>query len=200
MIGFALIGGIDGIYYHLYKFKLYAHPESRYEHILHSIRFLLIAPIIYILFVRNFSGTLLWLGLVLVILDLLILTLDIYSEDSSRQQWGGLPRTEYYLHIMANGMHFASLAMILAVKPAAVWGIGNILPEPTYPDFTTSVGEAIIPFAVLSFLSHIWLYFFPGSLVKKTEQGVEDTRVSEAMTKKIVEDARRHRRDVESEG
>ena len=61
MLGYALVGSIDAVYNHLYKFKLYAHPESRYEHILHTIRVLTFPLVLLLLFVKNYGGIYLWL-------------------------------------------------------------------------------------------------------------------------------------------
>ena len=35
---FGIIGIIDGFYFHLWKFKLHKHPETRFEHWTHTIR------------------------------------------------------------------------------------------------------------------------------------------------------------------
>ena len=45
-----VLGAIDGSYYHLQKYRLYANAESRFEHQLHTIRAFLFAPIIWLLF------------------------------------------------------------------------------------------------------------------------------------------------------
>ena len=71
MLGYAIVGSVDGVYYHLYKFKLYAHSKSRYDHILHTVRVLTFPLVLLLLFVKNYGGIYLWLGTGLVIVDLL---------------------------------------------------------------------------------------------------------------------------------
>src|SRR5690606_35948930 len=39
-----------------------------------------------------------------------------FVEKDSRTHMGGLPRWDYILHLFANGFHFASIAVFLAVK------------------------------------------------------------------------------------
>jgi len=165
MLGYALVGSIDGVYYHLYKFKLYAHPESRYEHILHTIR-VLTFPLVLLLFVKNYGGIYLWLGTGLVIVDLLVETLDIYSEEKSRKHLGGLPRKEYYIHMMTNRLHFAPMAMIIAVKPLFAWKLNSETVLNPYPEFTSMISAVMIPGIVILFFLHVYLYLFPQGKLK----------------------------------
>ena len=166
MLGYAIVGSVDGVYYHLYKFKLYAHPESRYEHILHTIRVLTFPLVLLLLFVKNYGGIYLWFGTGLVIVDLLVETLDIYSEEMSRKHLGGLPRTEYYIHMMTNGLHFSSMAMIIAAKPLFAWKLNSETVLSPYPEFTSMISVALIPGIVILFILHVYLYLFPQGKLK----------------------------------
>lgn len=53
---FALVAAVDGLYFHLWKYRLYARPESVYEHKLHTVRAFLFIPIVFFLFYQNFGG------------------------------------------------------------------------------------------------------------------------------------------------
>lgn len=62
LLGFALLGVMDGVYFHFWKHKLPTHPASRYEHKLHTLRAVAFPFIIYFLYAHNFGGLFLWLG------------------------------------------------------------------------------------------------------------------------------------------
>jgi hypothetical protein len=49
-------------------------------------------------------------------LDLLVLAYDAFLEKDSRVAMGGLPRWEYILHLFVNGIHFAAIAILVAIK------------------------------------------------------------------------------------
>ena len=57
------IAGVDGLYFHLYRYRLYARPASRYEHKLHTINAVLFVPQVVLLFCLQVSGLWLWLSL-----------------------------------------------------------------------------------------------------------------------------------------
>lgn len=111
---FALLGFFDGFYLHIWKYKLYTYPESKFEHITHTLRALLF-PLILILLFKNEGNQLFYIiGLMLVGIDMVILLVDAYSEKDSRAFMGGLPRWEYIIHLVANSLHFASIILFIA--------------------------------------------------------------------------------------
>src|SRR5690625_2975344 len=112
---FALLGAYDGFYLHLVKYKLYDHKESKFEHLTHTVRTLLFLLILYCLFLKQ-GETSLYLGLLFVVLDIIALGVDAYSEEESRAFMGGLPRGEYIIHLFVNGFHFATIAVFLVLK------------------------------------------------------------------------------------
>src|SRR6185369_8512911 len=71
-----LLGAVDGLYFHLWKYRLYSRPETRYEHKLHTLRAFLFIPIVWLLFGKNYGGLLLWAGVLATVADLLIELLD----------------------------------------------------------------------------------------------------------------------------
>lgn len=172
---FGSLGVFDGFYYHIWKFKLFAHPESRREHTTHAIRSLLFVGILYLLFLNNFHGHLLYLGVLLVFIDLAILFWDLWAESDSRKRFGGLPRGEYIIHIFVNGFHFIAIALILAAKPWSAWQIGlsnGLLDSNTfhpsglsypsalsYPWMTTFIAGQLLPGAILLTVLHFLLMF-----------------------------------------
>src|SRR5579859_7117153 len=53
----------------------------------------------------------------------MVLLSDILVEHESRAQLGGLPRLEYFMHIVVCMMHAASLALILGDRPTIAWSL-----------------------------------------------------------------------------
>ncbi len=158
LVLFATIGMIDGFYLHLWKFKLYAHDESRFEHQVHTVRAVLFPFILYFLFVNNFGGWLLWLGVVFVLADMLTLAVDALNEGDNRTFMGGLPKWEYVIHLFANGFHFAAIALVLASKPLALWSLeSSWLTPSSYPMGLQWFAENLLPGAILLAVLHIVL-------------------------------------------
>lgn len=158
---FAVLAMFDGVYLHLIRYKLYAHPESRAEHLSHTLRALLFPAILYFLYLGT-SGAAFAIGLALVLADIAVLGADAYMEKDSRAFMGGLPRWEYILHLMVNGFHFASIAVFLVIKlrlsSTGVSIVRDFEAAPYYSVFTT-VAAQLIPGAVLLGLLHIALLF-----------------------------------------
>ena len=48
---FMVLATYDGAYLHLWKFELFNHEESRFEHKTHTIRAILFPPIVWLLFI-----------------------------------------------------------------------------------------------------------------------------------------------------
>ena len=120
-IQLALIGAFaglaiyDGLYLHLIRYRLYMHQDSRFEHLMHTVRAVLFPLILVILFLGT-SAWSFYIGLVIVILDIIVLAIDAWSEKDSRAFMGGLPRWEYIIHLMVNGFHFAAIAVFLVMR------------------------------------------------------------------------------------
>lgn len=110
-----VLGFYDGFYLHLWKYELFNHKDSLYEHKTHTARAILFPIIIWLLFINNDTISF-WIGVTAAIIDLIILGFDTYSEKDSRKFMGGLPRQEYLIHLIVNGFHFASLFLLLSLK------------------------------------------------------------------------------------
>lgn len=113
---FALLAVIDGFYLHIFKYQLFNHQESKFEHFTHTLRAVLFPLIVYFLFIVQNNKVSFYLGLLFVLIDIVILGIDAFVEKDSRAFMGGLPRWEYILHLFVNGFHFASIAVFLALK------------------------------------------------------------------------------------
>ena len=118
---FATLSIVDGLYIHLWKLRLHRRPASYGEHLWHTARAVLFAPVALILFATASAGPLLWLGVGLALVDQVAGVVDALSERDSRAALGGLGRGEYALHVALASLHAAALALALAARPLAAW-------------------------------------------------------------------------------
>ncbi len=118
---FATLSIVDGLYIHLWKLRLHQRPASYGEHLWHTARAVLFAPVALILFATASAGPLLWLGVGLALVDQVAGVVDALSERDSRAALGGLGRGEYALHVALASLHAAALALALAARPLAAW-------------------------------------------------------------------------------
>ncbi len=153
-----LLGTVDGLYYHLWKYKLYGRAETRYEHKLHTARAFLFIPIVWLLFGKNYGGWLLWVGVLAAAADLIVELFDVFCEIKSRASIGGLSTGEYAIHINATALRFAALALLVAAKPAFAWQLGTPLEiAPAYPHWVTWLAFNAIPGSLFAGALHLWL-------------------------------------------
>lgn len=162
LIAYSLLALFDGVFLHLYKYRLYEHKESKFEHIIHTIRALLFIGILISLFINIEDNSLFLLGAVLVIADIITLIIDAYVEKDSRSFMGGLPRWEYIIHLLVNGFHFASIAVFLVIKinldSNGITLVNNFQQIENFHTFKT-IAVNLLPGAVLISLLHILVYF-----------------------------------------
>jgi hypothetical protein len=153
-----LLGSVDGVYFHLWKYRLFKWKESRFEHLLHTVRAFLFIPIAWLLFGQNYGGWLLWVGIMLASADAIVELLDILIERRSRVKLGGLSPAEYAIHVNATGLRFAALALIFVAKPVEAWDLsGPLLLNPPYPSWLAWLMLNTIPGSLIAGLAHLWL-------------------------------------------
>lgn len=154
LVALIVLSSIDGLYLHLWKFRLQERPESRREHCLHSVRAVLFLPFLG-LFVLQPSGVLLAGLLVLIGIDLLMGLADVLEEQASRKGMGGLSREEYLLHVVLVMLH----SMLLALGLAALFLSGaELLPANGLSVF---VAKNVVPGTILVGLLHLGLLAYP---------------------------------------
>jgi hypothetical protein len=167
LIAFLILATFDGVYLHLWRFELFSRKESRFEHLIHTIRAILF-PIILVLLFINTDQTSFSIGLTLVVVDLIVLGLDAYSEEDSRKFMGGLPKWEYILHLFANSLHFATFLLIIATRlRIGEFGIkySTTFESNQYFEISQRLAQLVIPGAVLLGLLHLVLNFELGTIV-----------------------------------
>jgi len=94
------IGLFDVIYFHFYRCRLHERPECHREvfwhttrHVIYGLQFLIIANL-------RFHGVALLLLATIYAADVAIAWSDVWEETVSRRNQGGLPRAEYFMHIV----------------------------------------------------------------------------------------------------
>jgi hypothetical protein len=146
LLGAFLLGALDGIYFHLRRYRLFAFPESRREHVLHTVRAVLVLPPLALLYLADAAGLCLWAAAAAIGVDQLMLALDLREEATSRRRFGGLAPAEYQIHVVANGLHGVALALALASRPAGAWSLN-----------ACSLGESSLPLALQALVAVLGL-------------------------------------------
>lgn len=143
---FAALAPVDGLYLHLWKYRLHERPESRREHALYTLRAALFPAILVLVYAGSSSSWLLILGASLVVVDLAAQAADMWVEPASRAGLGGI------------SLGSASLALMLGSRPASAW---DITATPTlgasHGPFADRVVELLLPGAVMIALLHLYL-------------------------------------------
>lgn len=141
-----LLGAVDGLYFHLRRYRLFAFPESRREHVIHTVRAVLVLPPLALLYLADAVGPCLWAAAAAIAVDQLMLALDLRAEATSRLRFGGLSPAEYQIHVAANGLHGIALALALASRPTAAW-----------TSSAGALGASPLPLAIQALVGVLWL-------------------------------------------
>ena len=114
----AHLGVFDVLYFHIYKCRLHLRPECRREVFWHIWRHLIYA--LQFVWVANFRfhGAALAALAVLYFFDIFIAWSDVLEENRSRAAQGGLPRGEYFMHIVLSLL----VGFYMMATFQAVWG------------------------------------------------------------------------------
>jgi hypothetical protein len=158
LILFLMVAAIDGSYFHLQQHRLYARRESYFEHLLHTIRALLILPTLWLLFIFPAQGYLLYLTVALVLLDIAVMVMDALIEYRSRAGLGGLSRGEYTVHLIANSLHMMAITLAFASRPAASWQLVEHAAS-VAPPAVALIGKLLLAGATIAALHHLWLLY-----------------------------------------
>lgn len=154
---FGAVAAVDGLYLHLWKYRLYARPESLREHKLHTAQGALFAPVVFLLFYGDFGGPALWTAVLFLAFEQIVEILDVLDERDSRASLGGLSSTEYALHAVAITARTAAVALALAAKPMAAWSFDAPLVSGPGHAWASSVGLQMVIGNILVVGLHLWL-------------------------------------------
>lgn len=95
-----LLGAFDIAYFHWYKCRLSSRPESRLEVWIHVARGVIYALQFAIVPNVRFHGAFYVAFAALFAADIAVAWTDVAIEPASRRSQGGLPRGEYFMHIV----------------------------------------------------------------------------------------------------
>ncbi|MEX0288785.1 MAG: hypothetical protein AB3N14_06715 [Flavobacteriaceae bacterium] len=160
LLAFMVLATYDGFYLHLWKYELFNKRESLFEHKTHTVRALLFPLIVWFLFVDTSGIFAFLLGMVLVVIDLVVLGIDAYSEKESRTFMGGLPMWEYIIHLFSNGFHFSAIVLAVVLKFRIIDGqlvyLEHLASSPG-KELLSLISINILPGAILLGLIHLLL-------------------------------------------
>ncbi|MGE9746706.1 hypothetical protein [Bdellovibrio bacteriovorus] len=161
----------DGLYYHLWKFRLQERNDSKFEHITHTLRAILFIPTVILIYWTGVSGMALWSAIVVLAFDLITEVVDVLEERASRATLGGLPSGEYLVHIMLTTLRVSALALAFAALPSEAWLLNSA--DVVVPSFSKFVALQTLPGAILVAGLHIYLIFDP-TFVSRMERSLRN--------------------------
>ena len=154
------VGAVDGLYFHLWKYRLHARAESWTEHLTHLGRAFLLPPTLWLAFLLGAAGTAaerLVPLIALIVLDAVLGLWDVMLETASRRALGGLQRSEYLVHVVATALH--SGAEALAVAAWALAATGRAAFAIREPVFARALASVLLPAAIAAALLHAALLY-----------------------------------------
>lgn len=161
----------DGIYYHLWKFRLQEREDSKFEHVTHTVRAVLFIPTTILIYFIGATGWLLWAAVLVLAFDLVTEIIDVLNEKASRSTLGGLPSGEYLVHIMLTTLRVSALALAFAALPSEAWITNS--PSIIVPAFSKIVALQTLPGALIVAILHIYLIFDP-TFVSRMERSIKN--------------------------
>jgi hypothetical protein len=160
----AHLGIFDVLYFHIYKCRLHLRPECRREvfwhiwrHLIYGLQFLWVANF------RFYGSALILLG-ALYFFDIFIAWSDVLEENRSRASQGGLPRVEYFMHIVLSLL----VGLYMMATFEAIWSDRNLTSAIVYAPpavpailriYMTAMGFVALGNFVYDFYK--WLSFDP---------------------------------------
>ncbi|HYM61300.1 MAG TPA: hypothetical protein VEZ11_10440 [Thermoanaerobaculia bacterium] len=106
------IGAIDVVYFHIWKFRLYSRPQSRWEEICHLVRGAVVPAIFAALLLGRPEGAAFWIVAAIFALDTANSLIDTMIEPASRAPIG-VPPAELAVHFIGATLMGAAWATFL---------------------------------------------------------------------------------------
>ena len=157
LAAFAGLSAVDGLYIHLWSYRLHARADSRTEHLLHTGRAVLFPAILWLLYRGDPAGWILWTGVSLALLDTILELADVGSEPASRADLGGLGAVEAVLHAALITLRSASVVLILAARPSSAWDLSAVGTGTLVAPLAQFVTRLLMPGAIGVAVLHAWL-------------------------------------------
>ncbi len=156
------LGAFDVAYFHIHLSRLAQRPECQREVLWHTVRHAIYAT--QFLWVANlrFHGAALLFVAALYGLDICIAWGDVLEETASRKAQGGLPRGEYFMHVVLSLLIGAYLLQVAqTVWPDRLLPTAIVLDPPPVP-FPLRAMMTFMGVTALGFFVHdlrAWLRF-----------------------------------------
>jgi len=153
-IAFTLCASVDALWFHLYKLRLHARPETRKEHVLHSANACLFPITLVFLYCFNAGGAALWAGIAATLVTFGIEIVDVGHEKTSRAGMGGVSAIEGVMHFGMGVGRALAFAFVVASKPLDAFLLSSPWVLATaYPDWVLWMGRIMfltaLPMAAL---------------------------------------------------
>lgn len=128
------LGAFDVLYFHVRRCALHTRPECQREVLWHTIRHLIYALQFLAIANLRFHGAALLCLALLYAADVLVAWSDVWEETASRKPQGGLPRGEYFMHVVLSVLVGAYIALVArAVWPDRTLPSAIVLSPPDVP-------------------------------------------------------------------
>jgi hypothetical protein len=161
------LGAFDVIYFHIYKCTLARRPECHKEVLWHTVRHLIYAlQFLVIANLRFYGWTLLFLAC-LFAADVYVAWSDVWEETASRRSQGGLPRGEYFMHIILSLLVGSYLLLVLqTVWPDRMVAPAVLLRPPHVPALLRLYMNGMGTTALMAFAYDLYHWFRDGARYK----------------------------------
>ena len=151
------LGAFDVAWFHIYRCRLADRPECQREVLWHTVRHAIYAT--QFLWVANlrFHGAALLVIAGLYGLDVFIALSDVLEENASRRAQGGLPRGEYFMHVVFSLLVGANLLQVAqTVWPDRLLPTAIVIDPPPVP-FLLRAMMSFMGVTALGFFAHdLW--------------------------------------------
>lgn len=128
------LGFFDVAYFHTYRCRLTHRAECQREVLFHTLRHAIYAAQFLIIANVRFHGMALLALAALYVADVAVAWSDVLEETRSRKAQGGLPRGEYFMHVVLSVLVGAYLfAVIQAVWPDRLLPSAIVVDPPHVP-------------------------------------------------------------------
>jgi hypothetical protein len=153
----AMVASIDGVYFHLWKYKLHTYEDTITEHITHTLRAWTMAIASILLYAVNTGGILLWAAVAVLVVDLIIETWDVLIERKSRERFGGLSSAEYLVHAHSIFLYGAAWTLAFVAKPSGAWSLASpAVLDQAYPMYVVAIGWTVGVSSFFGAIQHTW--------------------------------------------
>ncbi|WCL48605.1 hypothetical protein [Leptospira sp. GIMC2001] len=153
---YSMLAFVDGVYFHLWKYRLYAFEQSLYEHKLHTVRALLFPIMIFGLYLYDIRGIAFIIIFGLVIADLIVQFIDIWEERNARKNLGGLEPMEYLVHCILITLHTIALSFYVVSKDFSAWSLTSS-PIVIQSGIVYFIATNLLPGAIVIAITHLAL-------------------------------------------